>query len=175
MARKFGLAQEHTIEETTMRGIRFTSQDIAKHIRAAGDTCLLVIPGVDTDVAEALIDRAQRSTTTASVVIDGSHHAERCGYGETATWHNLMVSTELRTMPGTRLGVLVTNHGAWLFAPRAGKLDPRGEEGLSAVALDTNWDAAQALVNRILGHTAVSPQKHSDERAGTLPGLGRRY
>ena len=115
-----------------MRGIRLTSEYIAKHIREAGDTCLLITPGVDGIVADALRERAQRPTTKASVVIDGSHHAERSGYGETSTWRDLMDVTELKAMPGTRLGLLVTERGAWLFAPRAGKLDPREDEGLRA-------------------------------------------
>ncbi len=54
-------------------------------------------------------------------------------------------------MPCTRLGLLVTDRGAWLFAPRAGKLDPRGEAGLSAVELMTHREAALALSERILG------------------------
>ena len=69
-----------------MRGIRLTATDIAGHIREAGDICLLITPGVDAIVAEALRERAQHTTEKAFVVIDGSHHAERSGYGETATW-----------------------------------------------------------------------------------------
>ena len=128
-----------------MLGTRLTSEDIAAHIREAGETCLLIAPGVDAIVAEALLDRAQRTAKKASVVIDGSHHAERSGYGETGTWRALMKATELRVMPGTRLGLLVTGRGAWPFAPRAGKLDPRDEAGLSVVALTTLREAALSL------------------------------
>ena len=145
-----------------MRGIRLTSEDIASHIREAGDTCLLITPGVDGIVADALRERAQRPTTKTSVVIDGSHHAERSGYGETSTWRDLMDVTELRAMPGTRLGLLVTERGAWLFAPRAGKLDPREEEGLSAVALGAHSEEARALSERIVGRTSQSPQTNAD-------------
>ena len=134
-----------------MHGTRLTSEDIARHIREAGETCLLIAPGVDAIVAEALVERAKDTAMKASVAIDGSHHAERSGYGETGTWRALMKATELRAMPGTRLGLLVTGRGAWLFAPRAGKLDPRGEAGLSAVALTTQREAARALSERILG------------------------
>ncbi len=52
----------------------------------------------------ALIERAKHVATKACVVIDGSHHAERNGYGKTGTWRALMKATELRVMPGTRLG-----------------------------------------------------------------------
>ena len=135
-----------------MHGTRLTSEDIAAHIRGAGETCLLITPGVDEIVAKALLDRAQRTAEKASLVIDGSHHAERSGYGETGTWRKLMEATELRVMPGTRLGVLVTERGAWLFAPRAGKLDPREEAGLNAVELATHREAALSLCERLLGH-----------------------
>ena len=145
-----------------MRGIQLTSEDIASHIREAGETCLLVTPGVDGIVADALRERAQRQTTKASVVIDGSHHAERSGYGETSTWRDLMDVTELKAMPGTRLGLLVTERGAWLFAPRAGRLDPREEEGLSAVMLGAHWEEARALSERIVGRTSQSPQTYAD-------------
>ena len=145
-----------------MRGIRLTSEDIANHIRQAGDTCLLITPGVDGIVADALRERAQRRTTKASVVIDGSHYAERSGYGETSTWRDLIDVTELKAMPGTRLGLLVTERGAWLFAPRAGRLDPRGEEGLSAVMLGAHRDEARALSERIIGRTIQSPQTNED-------------
>ena len=134
-----------------MRGTRLTSEDIAEHIRQAGETCLLIAPGVDAIVAEALLERAKHTVTKASVVIDGTHHAERSGYGETGTWRALMKSTDFRAMPGTRLGLLVTGRGTWLYAPRAGKLDSREEAGLSAVALATHREAAQALSERILG------------------------
>ena len=87
-----------------MLGTRLTSEDIAAHIREAGETCLLIAPGVDAIVAEALLERAQRTAKKASVVIDGSHHAERSGYGETGTWRALMKATELRAMPGETLG-----------------------------------------------------------------------
>ena len=135
-----------------MRGIRLTSKEIADRIRESGDTCLLIIPGVDPTVVKALLERAQRGATRASVVIDGSHHAERSGYGETGTWRDLMKATDLKAMPGTRLGLLVTERGAWLFAPRAGKLDPREETGLNAVMLDAGHrEAARALSERIPG------------------------
>ncbi len=141
-----------------MLGTRLTSEDIAAHIREAGETCLLIAPGVDAIVAEALLERAKHAATKACVVIDGSHHAERSGYGETGTWRALMKATDLRAMPGTRLGLLVTGRGAWLFAPRAGKLDPRDEAGLSAVALATHREAARALSERILGHPERAPR-----------------
>ena len=67
-----------------MRATRLTSEDIASHIREAGETCLLITPGVDGIVADALRERAQRPTMKASVIVDGSHHAERSGYGETS-------------------------------------------------------------------------------------------
>lgn len=41
-----------------MRGTRLTSEDIASHIRDAGDICLLITPGVDGTAADALRDRA---------------------------------------------------------------------------------------------------------------------
>ena len=145
-----------------MRGIQLTSKDIARHIREAGDTCLLITPGVDGIVADALRERAQRRTTKASVVIDGSHHAERSGYGETSTCRDLMDVTELKAMPGTRLGLLVTERGAWLFAPRAGRLDPREEGGLSAVMLGAHRDEARALSERIVGRTSQAPQTNTD-------------
>ena len=148
-----------------MRGTRLTSEDIASHIREAGDTCLLITPGVDGIVADALRERAQREPTKASVVIDGSHHAERSGYGETSTWRNLMDVTELKAMPGTRLGLLVTERGSWLFAPRAGRLDPREEEGLSAVMLGAHYEDAQSLWERIVGRTNQSPQTNADAGA----------
>lgn len=158
-----------------MFGIRLTSEDIAACIREAGETCLLIAPGVDAMVAEALQERAQRTSRKARVVIDGSHHAERSGYGETGTWRVLMKETELRAMPGTRLGLLATCRGVWLFAPRAGKLDPRDEAGLSAVALPTHREAALALSERILGQAEqpsrneASPPDGARERP---PGAG---
>ncbi len=87
-----------------MLGTRLTSEDIAAHIREAGETCLLIAPGADAIVTEALIERAKHAATKACVVIDGSHHAERSGYGKTGTWRALMKATELRVMPGTRPG-----------------------------------------------------------------------
>ncbi len=156
-----------------MLGTRLTSEDIAAHIREAGETCLLVAPGVDAIMAEALLERAQRTAKKASVVIDGSHHAERSGYGETGTWRALMKATELRAMPGTRLGLLVTGRGAWIFAPRAGMLDPRDEAGLSAVALAAHREAARALCERLLGRherpspNEVSPPEGAHERPPT--------
>ena len=156
-----------------MLGTRLTSEDIAAHIREAGETCLLIAPGVDMIVAEALLERAQRTAKKASVVIDGSHHAERSGYGETGTWRALMKATELRVMPGTRLGLLVTGRGAWIFAPRAGMLDPRDEAGLSAVALAAHREAARALCERLLGRherpspNEVSPPEGAHERPPT--------
>ena len=149
-----------------MRATRLTSEDIASHIREAGDTCLLITPGVDGIVANALRERAQHPTTKASVVIDGSHHAERSGYGETSTWRDLMDVTELKAMPGTRLGLLVTDRGAWLFAPRAGRLDPREEEGLSAVMLGAHCEEARALSERIVGRTSQSPRTNAGAGEG---------
>ncbi len=150
-----------------MHGIRLTSEKIATHIREAGETCLLIAPGVDAIVAKALLERAQRTAKKASVVIDGSHHAERSGYGETSTWRTLMKATELRVMPGTRLGLLVTGRGAWIFAPRAGKLDPRDEAGLSAVALTANREAVRFLCERLLGRH----ERPSRNEASPLEGL----
>ena len=150
-----------------MHGTRLTSEDLARHIREAGETCLLIAPGVDGIVAEALLERARRGATKASVVIDGSHHAERSGYGETGTWRDLVKETDLKAMPGTRLGLLVTERGAWLFAPRAGKLDPREETGLNAVMLDAGHrEAARALSERILGRTSPSAKRDTDARNG---------
>ena len=157
-----------------MRGTRLTSEDIASHIREAGDTCLLITPGVDGNVADALRERAQRPTTKATVVIDGSHHAERSGYGETTTWRDLMEVTELKAMPGTRLGLLVTELGAWLFAPRAGRLDPREEEGLSAVMLGAHCEEARALYERIVGRRSQSPQTNTDAGEGHSEDLPER-
>ncbi len=150
-----------------MHGIRLTSEEIATHIRKAGETCLLIAPGVDMIVAEALLERAQRTAKKASVVIDGSHHAERSGYGKTSTWRKLMKATELRVMPGTRLGLLVTGRGAWIFAPQAGKLDPRDEAGLSAVALTANREAVRSLCERLLGR----PERPSRNEASPPEGL----
>lgn len=149
-----------------MHGTRLTSEDIARHIREAGETCLLIAPGVDAIVAAALLERAKHTATKASVVIDGSHYAERSGYGETGTWRALMEATELRAMPGTRLGLLVTERGAWLFAPRAGKFDSRKEEGLSAVTLATHNEAARALSERILGRAEPPPRNEMDVPEG---------
>ena len=149
-----------------MRGIRLTSEDIADHIRHAGETCLLITPGVEAVVAEALKERAQHTATTASVVVDGSHHAERSGYGETSTWRTLIEVTELKASPGTRLGLLVTERGSWLFAPRAGKLDPREEGGFGAVELGAHSTAARTLFERIFGRRRPSPKKDEHPREG---------
>ncbi len=73
-----------------MLGTRLTSENIAAHIQEAGETCLLIAPGVDATVAKALLERAQRTANKARIVIDGTHHAERSGYGETDTWRELM-------------------------------------------------------------------------------------
>lgn len=158
-----------------MLGTRLTSEDIAARIREAGETCLLIAPGVDAIVAKALLERAQRTANKARVVIDGTHHAERSGYGETDTWRALMKETELRAMPGTRLGLLVTGRGAWLFAPRAGKLDPRDEAGLSAVALTTHRESALALSERILGQREQPSRNEANPPDGACehpPGPG---
>ena len=145
-----------------MFGTRLTSEEIAKRIGDTSQTCILITPGVDAIVAEALLEHAKRTGSKAHVVIDGTHHAERSGYGETGTWRTLMDSIELRVMRGTRLGLLVTDCGSWLFAPRAGKLDPRDEEGLSAVALGTmESEAAHALAARILDYPERSPQNEA--------------
>ena len=157
-----------------MRGTRLTSEDIARHIREAGNTCLLITPGVDAIVADALRERARRAATKASVVIDGSHHAERSGYGETGTWRDLMDVTELKTMPGTRLGRLVTERGAWLFAPRAGRLDPREEEGLSAVMLGARYEEARALSGANRRTHGPIPADKRRRRRRTLRGFARR-
>ena len=87
-----------------MLGTRLTSEDIAARIREAGETCLLITPGVDAIVAEVLLERAQRTANKARVVIDGTHHAERSGYGETDTWRALMNATEFRAMEETQRG-----------------------------------------------------------------------
>ena len=75
-------------------------------------------------------------------------------------------------MPGTRLGLLVTERGAWLFAPRAGRIDPREEGGLSAVMLGAHCEEARALSERIVGRTCQSPQTNADageEHSEDLP------
>ncbi|MDE0695468.1 MAG: hypothetical protein OXH76_06490 [Boseongicola sp.] len=145
-----------------MRGIQLTNEKIAEYIKAAGKTCLLVAPGVDSTVAKALQERARHEDTKAIVVIDGSHYAERSGYGETNTWRGLLETTELKAMPGTRLGMLVTERGAWLFAPSAGKLDLRNDGGLTAVILDEgSWEAARSLAERIVGQTNLSIDQDS--------------
>ena len=144
--------------------MRLTSNAIAKYIKAAEETCFLITPGVDAVVYKALQERAQRGATKAIVVIDGTHHAERSGYGETNTWRSLMDITDFKAMSGTRLGLLVTERGAWLFAPRAGKLDPRDEAGLNAVFLGAgHWEATRSLAERIVGRT--SPSTLSDKGA----------
>ena len=166
-----------------MRGVRLTGKEIADHIRNAGDICLLIAPGVDAEVAEALQERSQRGYPKASVVIDGSHHAERSGYGETSTWRALRKAADLRALPGTRLGLLMTGRGAWLFAPRAGNLDPRPvagekdsdtgelaapeEAGLNAVMLNAgSREEAQALAGRILGQTGPPAERGADAGNG---------
>lgn len=149
-----------------MIGTRLTSKDIAAHIREAKETCFLIVPGVDPIVAEALVERAKHTAAKARVVIDGSHDAERTGYGETSTWRELKKVTELRAMPGTRLGLLVTDRGSWLFAPRAGKLDNRDEAGLSAVHLATHGGSARSLCERILGDRERPPQDEASPRGG---------
>ncbi|MXY53539.1 MAG: hypothetical protein F4Y86_13575 [Gammaproteobacteria bacterium] len=144
-----------------MQGTRFTSEEIAACITRSGDTCLLIAPGVDAIVAQALCKRARRAQKPkkARVIIDGSHHAERSGYGETATWRELMCETDLRALPGTRMGLLVTDHAAWLFAPRAGKLDGREEGGLSAVLLEADVAPARELFERISGQAGGEKQR----------------
>ena len=146
-----------------MRGTQFTSDEIAARIAESRDTCWLIAPGVDTTVAQALSQRASRvpRPAKAKVIIDGSHDAERSGYGETATWRELMRETELRAMPGTRMGLLVTDHAAWLFAARASKLDARDEQGLSAVVLEGDCDRARELFERIAG-----PERGGDRAEG---------
>ena len=157
-----------------MRGVTLTGNEIAGHIREAGETCLLIAPGVDETVREALLDRAKRTAAKATVVIDGEHHAERSGYGETRVWRHLMDATELMKMPGTRLGLLITTRGIWLFAPRAGNLDPREGEGLSAVKLDeAHRKAGLALFERILGRRVPDfpvSEDADDQPASTVDG-----
>ena len=167
-----------------MRGIQLTGEEIANHIRNAGDTCLLIAPGVDAKVSEALRDRSEGGHKPPAIVaIDGSHHAERSGYGKTSAWRALSETTVLKDLPGTRLGLLVTGRGAWLFAPRAGNLDPRPvvgekspdtgeivppkEAGLNAVMFDADSrEEAQALAWRILGQTGLSPKRDADAGDG---------
>ena len=166
-----------------MQGIQLTGEEIANHIQNAGDICLLIAPGVDAKVSDALRDRSHAGYERAIVAIDGSHHAERSGYGKTSTWRTLRKTTELRDLPGTRLGLLVTERGAWLFAPRAGNLDPRPvvgeknpvtgemvppkEAGLNAIVLDRdNWEEASALAWHILGRTDPPPKRNADVGEG---------
>ena len=154
-----------------MKITRFTSAEIVKRVREAKDTCLLIIPGVDDIVADALIERAQKTAGKASVIIDCSHYTERSGYGKTAAATKLVECAnetekmEVNKVSGTRLGMLVTEHGAWIFAPSAAKVDLRkdGKEGFSAVALDANRDAAMALFNRILKPENTPPQTNANE------------
>ena len=91
---------------------------LAARIRSARQRVILCAPGFADDVASALIEVYRRLGVTAvSVVIDGTDHAARLGYGHyNAVALLAEAGVGLRLEPGLRLGAVVIDNDGWCFA-----------------------------------------------------------
>ena len=142
---------------------------IALLAQGATRRVILATPGLRAQAAAALTAACARlGPDQVTVVVDCSEEVFRLGYGELSALNTLAEGgCELRQAPGLRIGVLVSDEQAWVFATTALFVEPEvhSDETPNCAALPVAavLEFVEALCGREIG---------TAEAAGAGPEVG---
>lgn len=124
---------------------------LALRIREAGERVLLCAPGFGDSVAAALIEAHGRlGRERVVVVVDGTAHAARLGYGHfDAVGQLSQAGVDIRVEPGLRLGTLIVDDRGWCFATPPLLVDATMEKAVAPNAMCLMPAQVEALARAI--------------------------
>lgn len=145
----------------------------ARSIRTAQKRAVYATPGVTDTVAAALIEaRGRLGREQVRVVLDGSAHALRLGYGQADSMSMLLEhGVDVRVEPGLRVSLLVVDEQAAVFMlPAMMVEDPNLPRGPNALTLPA--DQVEGILRTVAPDLCVRlPADGADASPG--PQIGR--
>lgn len=98
-----------------------TSQDMARYIRSAKESACYAAPGIQSEVAGAIADVAQRlGPEMTSVSLDFDERVIRMGFGSIDGVSKLRdKGVAIQSCPGLRTGLLIVDGSGFVFTPTA--------------------------------------------------------
>ncbi len=142
-----------------------SSHRIASLVRQATHRVCYAAPGIQDEVAEALVEVAASSPAiVVSLCLDFDERTLRMGYGSLAAVEKLRrANIHPLLSAGFRSAVLIVDHSGWVFTPIALYLEaePHGDEAPNAIRLN------EAQVKELLIRLCPATQKEAVSRATT--------
>ncbi len=155
-----------------MNGHVFTSisdRRAADHVQNANQRVILAVPAIHAQLSAAITHAHERLGGGAvRVIVDCDEEVFRLGYGHIEAVKQLQESgCDVRQCAGLRIGVLVCDDVAWVFAPTALLVQPEVHSDETPNALQL----CAADVERIVWRLS-SGQRESAGKSDAPPGLG---
>lgn len=98
---------------------------LAELVKTAEDRLIIVSPGITNDVAIAIAQKVNEDKIKSiEVIIDSDPDAIRYGYGQIEAIKTLQnLNIKLRTQPGIRIGIIITDLVSLIFTPTPQNLE----------------------------------------------------
>lgn len=98
---------------------------LAELVKTSEDRLIIVSPGITNDVAIAIAQKAnENKIKSIEVIIDSDPDAIRYGYGQIEAIKTLQnLNIKLRTQPGIRVGIIITDLVSLIFTPTPQNLE----------------------------------------------------
>lgn len=98
---------------------------LAELVKTSEDRLIIVSPGITNDVAIAIAQKAnENKIKSIEVIIDSDPDAIRYGYGQIEAIKTLQnLNIKLRTQPGIRIGIIITDLVSLIFTPTPQNLE----------------------------------------------------
>jgi hypothetical protein len=128
-----------------------SSRQAAKLIRRAQRRVIYAAPGIQTETAQALAERAgELLPIMITVGLDFDEHTLRMGYGTLDGVESLRAAgIEPAHCPGLRCGIIIVDDCGWIFAPTALYLEAEPQSDETPNAVELSRSQVQALSVRL--------------------------
>ncbi len=146
-----------------------TSQRIAELIRSAQCAVCYAGPGVQVEVAQAMVETARRlGTEMLTVCLDFDERVMRMGYGEIGAVKLLRdTGISLRSAPGLRTALVIADNAGFSFTPTALYLEaePTGSAAPNAMRMSAEqMEEALARLSPAAKAIAIAQAKTPEEK-----------
>jgi len=130
---------------------------LAELIKTSEDRLIIVSPGITNDVAIAIAQKAnENKIKSIEVIIDSDPDAIRYGYGQIEAIKTLQnLNIKLRTQPGIRIGIIITDLVSLIFTPTPQNLEEEVKSLSAPNAIYLEKKQVEELLDSIITERAA--------------------
>ena len=131
--------------------LQLSGQGLSEAIRSAGQSVCYAAPGVQLEVAMALVSAADRlGVEMLTVSLDFDEQVMRVGYGELQAVQRLIdAGISIQNSPGLRTALLIVDNEGYVFTPTALYLEAEPVEGSTFNAMRMSQEQVSQALARL--------------------------